>query len=212
MVSHIKRQKKKKNNNTVIKIVPMRKSKFNNDNYKLEKFDTYYRNSLMKLMPNMFISTRDHEMEYSEKDDTINIPNNGILRNIHNYNRCFDYVVIKLRTMYNIGEAHRSVIIIDNLNKSIEWFDTGAPSLTEKNKVLGKIKFYLPLYGITIINNGHYIQESDYDVYCIAWSYYFIYKRLYKKENGNEIISKLMQRSNENRVDVIRNFFYKFNN
>lgn len=207
MVCFIGTRKKKRN--VMKRILPLRKAKFNARGYNSDKLIKYYSNKIMMLLPNLFIRNNYEDIIYFHKENKIVIPNNSILHDIFSYSIIYEYTIIKVCVGYDDDDGHISIMIVDNKNKIIEWFDTAPPNKIEKTKLLEKIKYYLPSYKITIVNNKHHIQKSNYDVYCQTWIYYFIYKRIHKKKQPAQIINNLMKYNRENRVDIVRKFFYK---
>ncbi|QKF93668.1 hypothetical protein QKU48_gp0210 [Fadolivirus algeromassiliense] len=207
MVCFIKHEKIKHTK----KILPIRKSKIDHPHYNSKKYEKTLRRRMLMLLHNIYISKTSNDMIYHEKYNSITISDKSILHRIWNYNIIYDFVIIKIETHYNDGNTHISIMIINNINKIIEWFDTAPLNKDEKNIVTNTVNKYLPYYNIKIVNKKYYIQESDYDIYCQTWIYYFTYKRLYKNKDSIKIFTSLMKHNKEKRVDIIRNFFYKFN-
>jgi len=104
---------------------------------------------------------------------------------------------------------HISIMLVDKYYKCIEYFDT-----SYKQKYRNQLKeicdIYFPDYLFICVNDNLYIQKSYYDVYCQTWIFYYLYQRLYKCISHRIIMDTLNMVNDNERVDIIRNFFHEF--
>lgn len=164
-----------------------------------DMYISYYIHIVKRIIPNLEINNGD-DMYYENKE--IKLTNISILNRLYQITNRYIALMVG-------QDGHVSIILIDNDNETIEYFDTVNDSFKE-HALNDVIDFYFPSYRFKVVNNGTDIQESNYDVYCQTWIFYYIYQRLYNNKTSDEIMEKLKLTNSEERVDIIRDFFFEF--
>jgi hypothetical protein len=203
-----------KNEKRIIRLLPVRSSKFKSKLGNTTNHVEYYCRLFKKLFHHLEIKNNytDIEYEYSlmnkDQNHEIQLSYNSLLHQKYGHKT---FTAIKIREDYDTNK-HISILLADNKNKIIKWYDTGRSC----NKVNGTIKkFILSFfkdYQFKIVNQKYFIQ-SDLDYHCQTWMFYFLFNVLQiENKSDQKLYDDLMNLDIHQRLAVVNDFQHRMLN